>query len=130
MPSRKTPLAGAPTKEQAETLELVSPILTAVVTEMRELSKKKQDGVLSVLKVRSINRLLEDVQSTLGDDPSVRYLDLLEEDELPQNSDAVLILTQWEAAVKQYRVKHQDHNAEHSWMWFLSDGGQLAAHRY
>jgi len=129
MRTSQTKVKGAPTKAQAETLELVSPILTAVVTEVRELSKKKQDGVLSVLKVRSINRLLGDVQATLKDDPSIRYLDLLEEDDLPQNSDAVLILTQWEAAVKQYKARHQDSDARHQWVWFLSDGKTLPAQR-
>jgi hypothetical protein len=124
-----TKIKGAPTKKQAETLELVSPILTAVVAEMRELSKKKQDGILSVLKVRSINRLLEDVNSALADDPSTRYLDLLDEDELPQNSDAVLILTQWEAAVKQYKSKHQEYDNLDAleWIWNLADGGTLPA---
>jgi hypothetical protein len=127
---RTTKLKGAPTKKQAETLELVSPILTAVVSEMRELSKKKQDGILSPLKVRSINRLLGDVQTALADDPSTRYLDLLEEDELPQNSDAVLVLTQWEAAVAQYRDKHQGFDDVHHWVWKLSDGGELSAQHY
>src|SRR4051794_37457389 len=102
-PRKQRDTTGAPTKKQAETLELVSPILTAVVAEMRELSKKKQDGLVSTLKVRSVNRLLTDVQEALGEDPSVRYLDLLDEDDLPQNSDAVVVLTQWEAAVKQFR---------------------------
>lgn len=129
MRRRGEKIEGAPTRKQAETLELVSPILTAVVTEMRELSKKKQDGILSVLKVRSINRLLGDVQSALADDPSTRYLDLLEEEELPQNSDAVLILTQWEAAVRQYKAKHQANNEHVDWVWFLSDGGELPAQR-
>lgn len=127
---RRTKLKGAPTKKQAETLELVSPILTAVVAEMRELSKKKQDGLLSPLKVRSINRLLGDVQTSLSDDPSTRYLDLLEEDELPQNSDAVLILTQWEAAVAQYRDKHQGFDEDRDWVWQLADGGALSAQHY
>jgi|HubBroStandDraft_6_1064221.scaffolds.fasta_scaffold717639_2 hypothetical protein len=121
-------IKGAPTEKQAETLELVSPLLTAVVAEMRELSKRKQDGILSVLKVRSINRLLEDVESTLADDPSTRYLDLLDEDELPQNSDAVLILTQWEAAVNQYKAKHQEYDSlAGGWVWNLADGGTLSA---
>jgi hypothetical protein len=130
VPKRGMTIKDAPTKKQAETLELASPILTAVVTEMRELSKKKQDGILSTLKVRSINRLLIDVESTLGDDPSVRYLDLLEEEDPPQNSDAVLILAQWEAAVKQYKDKHQGYNASSEWVWFLSDDGELPAQRH
>jgi hypothetical protein len=129
MPRRRTKATGAPTRQQADSLELVSPILTAVVAEMRELSKKKQDGLLSTLKVRSINRLLTDVQESLGDDASVRYLDLLEEDDLPQNSDAVLVLTQWEAAVRQYRDKHQGFNDDRQWVWFLADGNELSAQR-
>lgn len=109
-----------PTREQAETIELVYPLVTAVTAEMRELSKKKQDGILSQLKVKSINRLLEDVKSVLGDDPSVRYLDLLELDDLPQNSDAVLVLAQWEAALKQYKDKHYGWDGS-AHVWFLKD---------
>jgi hypothetical protein len=111
----------SPSREQAETIELVFPILTAVVAEMRELSKKKQDGILSALKVNSINRLLGDVQTALGTDPSIRYLDLLDEDDLPQNRDAVLVLTQWEAAVTQFKAKHYGWDGSHR-VWFLGDG--------
>lgn len=119
MPSKNP--SPAPTREQAETIELVEPILTAVVREMRELSKKKQDGIVSTLKVKSINRLLEDVQTVLRSDASTRYLDLLDEDDLPQNSDAVLVLTQWEAAVSQFRDKHYGWNGA-TRVWFLDDG--------
>jgi hypothetical protein len=130
MPSRNGPAKGAPTKKQAETLDIVAPLLTAVTGEMRELSKKKQDGVVSTLKVASINRLLKDVQTALGKDPSVRYLDLLDDDALPQNSDAVVVLTQWEAAVGQYESKHQGYNSiHHEWVWFLADGNELATER-
>lgn len=129
MPRRRPQSDNAPTREQAATLELVSPLLTAVTSEMRELSKKKQDGILSTLKVRSINRLLTDVQEALGADPSVRYLDLLDDDDLPQNSDAVLVLTQWEAAVKQYRARYQRLNDRHQLVWVLGDGEELPAAR-
>jgi hypothetical protein len=119
-----------PTQVQAETIDTVAPLLSAVVHEMRELSKKKQDGILSKLKVDSINRLLGDVKTALGSDPSVRYLDLLEEDDLPQNSDAVLVLTQWEASVKQFREKHQGYDEYHNWVWFLGDGNELETNRH
>src|SRR5689334_11746891 len=96
-----------PTVSQAETIDMVSPILTSLAREMRELSKKKQDGLLSTLKVTQINRVLVDLKGALGQDPSIRYLDLLDEDTLPQNSDAVIVLAQWEAAIGQYKRKHQ-----------------------
>jgi hypothetical protein len=33
-------------------------------------------------------------------------LEKLDEDEIPQNSDAVVILRQWRAAMKQFNTKH------------------------
>jgi hypothetical protein len=86
--------------------ELVSPMLDSLHREMSELSKKKQDGLLNKLKIRHVNRILEKVKSVLADDPSVEYLEILDEDEMPQNSDAVLILGQWRAAMNQFRAKN------------------------
>lgn len=117
-----------PTAEQARTVEMLSPILTAVANEVREFSKKKQEGVLSELKIAQINRLLGDVKSALGNDPSTRYLDLLDEDTLPQNSDAVLVLSQWTAALAQFRAKHQGYS-NGRWVWKLKGGKTLEAER-
>jgi hypothetical protein len=82
------------------------PMLQAAHHEMSELSKKKQDGVLNSLKIRNINRLLTELQKLLESDPSKDYVELLDEEALPQNSDAVLLLSQWRAALQQYKVRH------------------------
>jgi hypothetical protein len=74
--------------------KLVTPMLESLHHEMSELSKKKQEGTLNKLKIRHINRTLEKIESIFGDDPSVAYLEKLDEDEIPQNSDAVVILGQ------------------------------------
>lgn len=118
-----------PTRAHAETLDLVEPILTAIMTEMRELSKKKQDGILSPLKVKTINRVLGDVQQALAGHPSTRYLDLLEEDDLPLNSDAVLVLTQWVAAVDQFRNDFFGYDGAGGYRWKLSDGSEYTVPR-
>lgn len=86
--------------------ELVTPMLESLHHEMSELSKKKQEGTLNKLKIRHINRILEKIEGILDDDPSVAYLEKLDEDEIPQNSDAVVILGQWRAAMKQFHTKH------------------------
>lgn len=86
--------------------ELVTPMLESLHHEMSELSKKKQEGILNKLKIRHVNRMLEKIEGILGDDPSVAYLEKLDEDEIPQNSDAVVILGQWRAAMKQFHTKH------------------------
>lgn len=95
-----------PTQEQVIKFEMLSPMLTSMHNEMKELSKKKQDGIVSPLKVKMINRILEDIKEILSSDPSVSYLDLLDEETLPQNSDAVLILGQFNAAMAQFRKKY------------------------
>ncbi|MFE3408688.1 hypothetical protein ACFXMT_10200 [Streptomyces mirabilis] len=95
-----------PTEAQAETYDRLVPMLTAAHREMSELSKKKQDGVVNALKIRNINRLLDELLKVLGDDPSRDFLEELDEDTLPQNSDVVLLLSQWQAALGQFKRRH------------------------
>lgn len=95
-----------PTKAQTEEFEMLFPILDSVFNEIKELSKKKQDGALNELKVKMTNRVLSKVKSILKDDPTVEFLDLLDDVSLPTNSDAVLIIAQFRAAMLQFKEKH------------------------
>jgi len=106
---------GQPTKTQAEQFDMLFPMLKAVAEEIRELSKKKQDGVLNQIKVKAINRILAKVKAILNDDPTVEFLDLLDEIELPTNSDAVLMIAQFEAAMKQFKAKYYS-NFDERWV--------------
>ena len=81
-------------------------MLVAAHREMSELSKKKQDGIVNSLKIRNINRLLTELRKLLAKDPSLEFVELLDEDTLPQNSDVVLLLSQWQAALQQYKQSH------------------------
>jgi hypothetical protein len=108
----------SPTEAQAETYDRLVPMLTAAHKEMSELSKKKQDGIVNALKIRNINRLLDELVTVLGDDPSRDFLEKLDEDTLPQNSDVVLLLSQWQAALGQFRRRHYGQDSityEHRW---------------
>ncbi|MDX2174690.1 MAG: hypothetical protein SFY56_16415 [Bacteroidota bacterium] len=95
-----------PTKQNAEQFDMLFPILESVFDEIKELSKKKQDGALNELKVKMTNKILSKVKIILKDDPTVEFLDLLDEETLPTNSDAVLIIAQFKAAMQQYKNKH------------------------
>ena len=95
-----------PTDEEAATYDRLFPMLMAAHREMSELSKKKQDGVVNSLKIRNINRLLTELRKLLVKDPSLEFVELLDEDTLPQNSDVVLLLSQWQAALQQYQQSH------------------------
>jgi hypothetical protein len=95
-----------PTEEQAATYDRLVPMLEAAHREMTELSKKKQDGIVNTLKIKMLNRLLAELGKIIESDPSHAFVDMLDEETLPQNSDAVLILSQWQAALKQYKDRH------------------------
>lgn len=76
--------------------------------EVKELSKKKQDEFLNKLKVKSINRILIRLKELLKNEPLNDFLDLLNEDELPTNSDAVIIIVQYETALQQFKKANKD----------------------
>jgi hypothetical protein len=105
-----------PTKIQADEFDMLFPILDSVFNEIKELSKKKQDGALNELKVKMTNRVLNKVKFILKDDPTVEFLDLLDEEVLPTNSDAVLIISQFKAAMQQFKDKYYSWSGmENAW---------------
>lgn len=105
-----------PTKSNTEQFDMLFPILESVYNEIKELSKKKQDGALNEIKVKMTNRILSKVKIILKDDPTVEFLDLLDEVSLPTNSDAVLIIAQFKAAMQQYKAKHYGwKGTEYTW---------------
>jgi hypothetical protein len=96
----------APTEEQVKKYNYLSLMLDSALSEMRDFAKKKQDGILSDTKIKILNRLLTDLRQILVSEESVNYLDPLDEEKLPQNSDAVLILGQYRAAMNSFENRH------------------------
>lgn len=95
---------------KAQAWETVDPLLDAMYHEFKELSKRKPDGPVSLQKIKTVNRLLEKCREALELEPTLVYLDLLDQDEVPQNSDAVLLLSQYVAAMKQFRETYSRQN--------------------
>jgi hypothetical protein len=95
-----------PTRQMTDQHDMLYPILLSVFEEFRELSKKKQDGALNETKVKMTNRILREVKELLKDDPAIRFLDLLDEETMQTNSDAVMIVAQFKAAMDQFKSKY------------------------
>lgn len=110
----------APTDSQVEQFLLLKPMLDSLLNEMRELSKKKQDGALNKLKVKMINRVLSDIKNVVSKEATHEYLDLLDDETLPNNSDAVLILGQYEAAMKLFEDAHYRSDGAR-WRWITKE---------
>jgi hypothetical protein len=97
-----------PSTEEVNKFEMLFPMLDSNVAEIRELSKKKQDEPLNQFKVKVINKKLKQILELLRNEPSIDYLELLDEDTLPTNSDALLMLTQFINAMVQFKSKYHD----------------------
>lgn len=61
---------------------------------------------MSAGKVRLVNRVLEDLLTALADEPTRKYLETLDDDALPQMSDAVLTMVQFESACAAYEDRY------------------------
>lgn len=106
------------TKAKVEEFEMLWPILNSLLYETKELSKKKADNPLNKLKVGMINKVLERLKKLLAGDPALEFLELLDDETLPTNSDAVFIITQYKTAMEQYKRKHHGYDeieGEYRW---------------
>lgn len=102
--------------------ESVFAVFEQLFRELKELCKKKPDATLNGSKVKIINRVLVDVRNCLKDEAQYKYLDLLDDEMLPQYSDAVLILSQHEGALTAFRSRHFGYRHDiHDDGWYIQD---------
>src|SRR5665213_2971588 len=81
-------------------------IFESLLREVKELSRKKPDAVMSAGKVKIINRVLNDLLIILKEEPTGKYLEALDDETLPQMSDAVLVMVQFETALKSFQSRY------------------------
>jgi hypothetical protein len=94
-----------PTKDEVKMFDILYPMIDGDLAEIRELSKKKQDEPLNKFKVKIINKKLDKAKSILKNESTIEFLDMLDEETLPTNSDAVLQITQFINALNNFRKK-------------------------
>lgn len=105
------------TKEKADSYDVTMPLLKAMYVEFKALSSKKPDAAVSKSKIKITNRLLEKVREVLEDSSAIDFLDLLDEDDIPQASDVILILSQYVASMEIFHKEHYGlYNSEYQWV--------------
>jgi len=95
-----------PTDAEIVNFEMLNELAESIYLEMKEFSKKKPDDALNAFKVKNVNRVLTQLKQFLKDEPTVDFLDLLDTESLPSNSDAILIIGQFKASMDNYRNKY------------------------
>lgn len=111
-----------PTNAQVVKFEMLSELTDSIYIEMKEFSKKKPDDALNAFKVKNVNRVLTQIKEFLNAEPTVAFLDLLDEDSLPSNSDAILIIGQFKASMDNFRNKYTNKYAQ--WLTVESPEGK------
>ena len=94
------------TESAVKTYEAAKGVFTALLDEVRELSRKKPEATLSASKVKLINALLVDLLTFLEKEPEGKYLHALDDSALSQTSDALMMMVQFEAALSAYKKRY------------------------
>lgn len=99
-----------PSEKDVEDFELLVDMLNSQRKEFDLLSKKKADGQLNQMKIKMANRVLEPLKELLSHEDSNKFLDTLEEDNIPTYSDLVLIISQYETAIYEFKEKYHKYD--------------------
>lgn len=94
------------TDAAVDTYKAATGVFAALLNEVRELSKKKPDATLSASKVKLVNNVLGDLLAILKAEPQGKYLESLQDDDLPQVSDALMMMVQFDAALDAFRTRY------------------------
>lgn len=108
-----------PTEADIVKYEMLEKLLHSSFTEMKEFSKKKPDELLNKFKVTSLNRILNPIKDVMKNEPTSEYLDLLDGDTIPSYSDSILIIAQFQAAMRQFKSIYYGKETEYdTYRWF------------
>ncbi|AMJ49649.1 hypothetical protein APX01_19075 [Cereibacter sphaeroides] len=72
---------------------------------------------MSAGKVKIVNRVLENLLVVLEGQPDAKYLEALDDDDLPQVSDAVLVMVQFKSALASFKERHYRHVSRMGYQW-------------
>ncbi|HKI27209.1 MAG TPA: hypothetical protein VKA07_12865 [Candidatus Sulfotelmatobacter sp.] len=91
--------------------------LHSFLDDISELSKKRPNDPLNKFKLKFINTTIAKLNALLKDDRPFADFKQFEVDDLPSNSDVVLLLSQYAAAVHRFRVQNTtDDGDESNWI--------------
>lgn len=106
-------------KNEVDKFERLCGQIASVYEEISLLSKKHPNDALNAFKLKFINKLLDESNNFLSD--KYRPFDdfnLFDEDDVPQNSDAVFILSQYLQCFEKFRSDSVVLENGH-WYWLV-----------
>lgn len=103
-----------------EQFDLLAKLLGRLYSEFSTLSKKQPDAIVNVFKTEQVNRVLIPLKEMMKTEPSIKYLDLLQETDETNSrrstySDAVVIMSQFKTACDEFRIKRFGKKWDFGW---------------
>ncbi|GAC1430722.1 MAG: hypothetical protein NVS1B11_25790 [Terriglobales bacterium] len=93
--------------------------LHSLLTEIFELSRKKPNDSLNKFKLKFINGGLDGLNKLLRDERPFQDFQLFDVDDLPSNSDVVMILSQYNAAILRFRTEQTTYE-QGKYYWIIN----------
>jgi hypothetical protein len=113
------------TKQEVDNFEKIQAQLEGLHSEISALSKKSQNDALNKFKLKFVNQILKDANLILGKKyKPFNDFELFDENELPTNSDAAMMLTQYLSCFEKLRADNVKLDYG-DWYWII-DGKQSA----
>ncbi len=106
-------------KEDVREFEKREQQLHSFLAEVSELSRKKPNDALNRFKLKFINATLDDLNKLLGNHTPFDDFKQFDLDDLPSNSDVVVILGQYAAATYNFRREHTAEVGYEKWYWVV-----------
>jgi len=112
-------------KQQVETFLKLQPQLKSAYDEIALLSKKKPTDSLNKFKLKFINSILSRANEILENkyQPFPDDFTLFNEDDMPNNSDVVFILSHYLTALEKLRCDNikKENDYPHHWFWIIDN---------
>jgi hypothetical protein len=115
-------------KQQVETFLKLQPQLEDAYDEISLLSKKKPTDSLNKFKLKFINSILSRANDILKDNykPFPEEFTLFDEDDMPNNSDVVFILSHYLTSLEKLRCDNIVHS---SYQWYWQINGKVSTRK-
>lgn len=118
------------TKQEVDTFEKVNGQLESLHLEISALSKKSQNDALNKFKLKFVNQILGEANRILGDNyKPFPDFSVFNEDEIPSNSDATMVISQYLGCMEKLRndniISKQEYNGnKYIVRWYWSKTGK------
>lgn len=112
------------TIEEINKFEKLESQISGIYTEITTLSKKSQNDALNKFKLKFVNQLISEANELLGDiHKPFNDFNLFDEDDLPTNSDAAMMLSQYISCLEKMRA---DNVMKKSIYWYWIENGEIS----